>query len=149
MSPNDVGGDAHEDTPSVVADGQEMTNDHELKEKSAVPMAALDKMLSMLGDLSESVCRMESSQSAQGAGVNLQALEHTPPPKRSPNVSTATYFGVRRPAFAGVMVDTPDPVVTMVWRMEKSRDIMDRVYLQGYTQVWACGYGISTTWTYV
>uniref|UniRef100_M4BS38 RxLR effector candidate protein n=1 Tax=Hyaloperonospora arabidopsidis (strain Emoy2) TaxID=559515 RepID=M4BS38_HYAAE len=130
MSPNDVGGEAHEATPAVVADGQEMTNGHELEENSAVRMVALDKMLAMLGDLSELVCGMELSQSAQGdqerkdsgessifnsaleagAGVNLQALEHTTPPKRSPNVSPAMYFGFRRPAFAGVIVDTPAPV---------------------------------------
>ena len=84
----------------MVTDGQEMTSDHELEEKSAVPIAALYKVLAMLCDLSELVCRMESSQSAQvdqerkdseessvfnsalraGAGVNLQSLEHTTPP---------------------------------------------------------------------
>ena len=78
-------------------------------------------MLAMLGDLSERMGRMESSQHGQvggqrkesaessvlysvlgsGAGITLQALEHTPPPKRSPNVSPATYFGFRRPALAG------------------------------------------------
>lgn len=51
MSPTDrVGGEAHGATRAVVADGQEVTNDHELEKKSAVPVAALNKMLAMLGD---------------------------------------------------------------------------------------------------
>ena len=36
-----------------------------------------------------------------GAGINLQALDHTPP-KASPNVSPATYFGMRQHHQAGV-----------------------------------------------
>ena len=40
-------------------DGQKKAIDHQLEEKSAVPAAAaLDKMLVMLGDLSELMCRM-------------------------------------------------------------------------------------------
>ena len=58
-----------------------------------------------------------------GAGINLQALEHTPP-NASPNVSPATYFGIRQHHQAGVeslparvagpevnTVQTPDPGV--------------------------------------
>ena len=58
--------------------------------------------------------RKESAESSvfdsvlgSGAGITLRALERTPPPKRSPNVSPATYFGARRPAFAGNIVDPP------------------------------------------
>ena len=129
MSPkNRVAGAAQGATPAAVVDGRETTEDHQLEEKSAVPAAALDKMLAMLGDLTERMGRMESSQREQvggqrmksaessvfgsvlgsGAGITLQALERTPPPKRSPNVSPATYFGARRPALAGEhMVDAP------------------------------------------
>ena len=72
----------------------------------------MDKVLAMLVDLSERMNRMEVSQKEQvgkgqkgspesifgsalevGAGMSLRALEHTPPPKKSPNVSPATYFG--------------------------------------------------------
>ena len=50
----------------MVVDGQSKTVDHQLEEKSAVPAAAaLDKMLVMLGELSERMCRMESSQFEQ------------------------------------------------------------------------------------
>ena len=59
-----AGGEDNGATPAVVADGQEMTDDHKLEEKSAEPLAALDKMLAMLGDLLERVCSMESSQFA-------------------------------------------------------------------------------------
>ena len=112
MSPTErVGGAARGATLAVVDDGKKRTFDHLLEEKSAVPAAVvLDKMLAMLGDLSERMCRMETSQSGQvdpqrkdsaessvfgsalgaGAGINLQALEHTSPPKQSPNVSPAT-----------------------------------------------------------
>ncbi|CAI5744872.1 unnamed protein product [Peronospora destructor] len=101
MSPkDDFGGAAHQTAPAVVADGQDMT-DHNLEEKSAVPVAALDKIFALLGDLSERMRRMESSQTGQddrqrkdsaelsifgsalGAvrGMSLQALEHTPSPE--------------------------------------------------------------------
>uniref|UniRef100_A0AAV1VL66 CCHC-type domain-containing protein n=1 Tax=Peronospora matthiolae TaxID=2874970 RepID=A0AAV1VL66_9STRA len=78
-------------------------------------------MLAMLGDLSERMNRMEVSQREQGgknwqgspessiasrqqevgAGINLQTLNRTPT-KESPNVSPATYFGIRRQQQAGV-----------------------------------------------
>ena len=60
MSPTErVGGAARGATPAAVVDGQTKTVDHQLEEKSAVPAAtALDKMLVMLGDLSELICRM-------------------------------------------------------------------------------------------
>ena len=66
MSPNDeVGGAARGATPTVVADGQNTTIDHQLEEKAAVPASALDKMLAILDDLSERMCKIESSQSGQ------------------------------------------------------------------------------------
>uniref|UniRef100_M4B3J8 Uncharacterized protein n=1 Tax=Hyaloperonospora arabidopsidis (strain Emoy2) TaxID=559515 RepID=M4B3J8_HYAAE len=74
MIPNDVGGEAYGATPAVVADGQEMTNDHELEEKSAVPMMAFDKILPMLGDLSDSVCRMKP-HSPHKVTKNARTLE--------------------------------------------------------------------------
>ena len=85
-----------------------------LEEKSAAPMAAMDKMLAMLGDLSERMDRLEISQVQAGEKhngstksifglalevgeeMNLRALERTPPPKMSTNASPATYFGARR-----------------------------------------------------
>ena len=130
MSPTDgVGGAALKAKPAVVNDGRRMTNDLNLEEMSAVPAAALDKILAMLGNLSERMGRMESSKAEQvngkrkdsaesiifgpvlgsGAGINLQALVHTPPPKRPPYVSAATYFGARRAADARTHV--PDPTV--------------------------------------
>ena len=66
MSPNDeVGGAARGATPTVVVDGQNTTIDHQLEEKAAVPASALDKMLAILDDLSERMCKIESSQSGQ------------------------------------------------------------------------------------
>ena len=60
MSPTErVGGAARGATAAVVGDGQTKTVDHQLEEKSVVhAAAALDKMLVMLGDLSELICRM-------------------------------------------------------------------------------------------
>uniref|UniRef100_A0AAV1V489 Uncharacterized protein n=1 Tax=Peronospora matthiolae TaxID=2874970 RepID=A0AAV1V489_9STRA len=105
MSPiKRVGGAAEPAAHTVVVD------DHHLEEKSAVPSEAIEKMLAMLGDLSERMNRMEVSQREQGgknwqgspessiasrqqeveAGINLQTLDRTPP-KESPNVSPATY----------------------------------------------------------
>ena len=91
-------------------------DDHCLEEKPAAPEAALDKVLVMLGDLSIRMNRMKVSQREQagkhrrdsmessvfgsalgvGAGIDLQALERTSSPKRSPNdVSLAIYFVAR------------------------------------------------------
>ena len=55
MSPTErVVGAARIATPAVVVDGQTKTVDHQLEEKWAVPAAAaLNKMLVMLGNLSE------------------------------------------------------------------------------------------------
>ena len=73
MSSNDeVGGVAREATPAVVVDGQNTIIGHQPEDKSAVPASALDKMLAMIGDLSERMCRLESLQSGQ---VDLQ--QHT------------------------------------------------------------------------
>ena len=112
----------------MVVDGQVTTRDNQLEEKLAMPAAALDKMFAMLGDLTDRMRRMESSQPVpgdhhyndssessvfcsvlgSGGGMNLQALEHYPPPRRGPNVSPATHFGTRQPAIAeDHMVDTP------------------------------------------
>ncbi|CAI5746298.1 unnamed protein product [Peronospora destructor] len=64
----------------------------------------MDKVLTMLGDLSERMNRMDGkdhkgspksifgSALGVGAGMSLQALEHTPPPQKSPNVSPATMY---------------------------------------------------------
>uniref|UniRef100_A0AAV1TSQ0 Uncharacterized protein n=1 Tax=Peronospora matthiolae TaxID=2874970 RepID=A0AAV1TSQ0_9STRA len=116
MSPiKRVGGAAEPAAHTVVVD------DHHLEEKSAAPAEAIEKMLAMLGDLFERMNRMEVSQREQGgknwqgspdssiasrqqevgAGINLQTLSRTPP-KESPNVSPATYFGIRRQQQAGV-----------------------------------------------
>ena len=90
-----------------------------------MPVVALEMMLAMLGDLSERIGRMEFLQARQveqqrkdsaelsifgsvlgsGAGINLQDMESTLPPKRSPSVSQATYFGARRTAYAGNYMD--------------------------------------------
>lgn len=90
-----------------------------MEEKSRVPETTQDKMMALLVDLSERMVRMESSQSEQkdhqrkdsmessvfgsavGKGMTLQALEHTPPQKRNPDISPATYFGMRQPAHIG------------------------------------------------
>ena len=40
-------------------------------------------------------------------GISFQVLERTPPLQRTPNVSPATCFGARRPAFAENIVDPP------------------------------------------
>ena len=123
-----VVGAAQEGKPAMAVDGNVTTGDTQLEEKSAVPATALDKMLAMLGDLSDRMGRMESTQAGQvnrkskdseessivgsvlgsRAGITLQALEHTPLRKPTPNVSPASYFGARRQAFAGDhTVDTP------------------------------------------
>ena len=110
-------GAAYPAAPDVVTDGPNKTDDHLLEEKSAAPVGAMDQMLAMLGDLSDRLNRMEVARNEQvdkdqkgspesifgsslgvGAGMSLQALEHTPPPKKSPNVSPATYFMARRQA---------------------------------------------------
>ena len=101
--------------PAVVVDGPNRTDNNHLEEKSTVPVGALDKVLAMLGGLFERINRMEVSQKEQaskgqkgspesifgsalgvGAGMTLQTLERTPPPKKSSNASPATYFGARR-----------------------------------------------------
>ena len=106
---------AAQSRPAVVVDGPNRTDNNHLEEESAAPVGAMYKMLAMLGDLSKRINRMEVSQKEQaskgqkgspesifgsalgvGVGMTLQALERTPPPKRSPNVSPATYFGARR-----------------------------------------------------
>nr|CCA25821.1 conserved hypothetical protein [Albugo laibachii Nc14] len=119
MSPTDRIVDAAKPAaPSGVVDSSERATDHIHEEKSEVLEAALVKVLAMLGDLSERMCRMESSQTGQarqhrkdsaessvfdsilgvGAAMSLQALERHPSPKRSPNLSPATYLSARRPA---------------------------------------------------
>ena len=50
----------------MVVDGQVTTRDNQLEEKLAMPAAALDKMFAMLGDLTDRMRRMESSQHVQG-----------------------------------------------------------------------------------
>ena len=102
--------------PVVVAGGTNKFDDHNLLEKSVAPVAATDKVLAMLGGPSKWMNRMDVSQKEQvdkhqksltelslfgsvlviGAGRILQALERTPLPKKSPNLSPATYFRSRR-----------------------------------------------------
>uniref|UniRef100_A0AAV1TB25 Uncharacterized protein n=1 Tax=Peronospora matthiolae TaxID=2874970 RepID=A0AAV1TB25_9STRA len=61
MSPiKRVGGAAEPAAHAVVVD------DHHLEEKSAAPAEAIEKMLAMLGGLSERMNRMEVSQREQG-----------------------------------------------------------------------------------
>nr|CCA27352.1 conserved hypothetical protein [Albugo laibachii Nc14] len=114
MSPTDRIADAAKPAaPADVVDCSERATDHIHEEKSEVPEVALVKVL---GDSSERMCRMEYSQSGQarqhrkesakssvfdsvlgvGAAMNLQASERNPSPKRSPNLSPATYFVARR-----------------------------------------------------
>ena len=94
--------------PVVVTDGPNKTAENHLEEKSTAPVGAMDQVLVMLGDLSDGINRMEVSQKEQadkdqkgspesifesaldGSGDFFQALECTPPPKRSPNVSPTT-----------------------------------------------------------
>ena len=60
MSPTKrVGGAAELAAHTVVVD------DHHLEEKSAAPLTAIEKMLVMLGDPSETMDRMEVSQREQ------------------------------------------------------------------------------------
>uniref|UniRef100_A0AAV1T3H2 Uncharacterized protein n=1 Tax=Peronospora matthiolae TaxID=2874970 RepID=A0AAV1T3H2_9STRA len=100
-----------------------MNGDDHLEEKSAAPMAAINQMLVMLGDLSERMNRMEvfqrernnkhwenlpessvaSREREVGACLKLRSLEHTSPQEPS-SVSPATYFGVRRQQQAGVEI---------------------------------------------
>ena len=76
MSPTDgVGGAALKAKPAVVNDGRRMTNDLNLEEMSAVPAAALDKILAMLGNLSERMGRMESSKAEQVNGKRKDSAE--------------------------------------------------------------------------
>ena len=113
MSPNKRdGGAANQDAPNVITDIPKEVVDHHLNTRSTAAMAAMDKMLAMLGDISQHMNRMKVSQREQagkksngspesifgsvlgvGSGINLQSLERTHPPKMSPNVSPATYFG--------------------------------------------------------
>ena len=62
MSPSErVVGEPKQSMPNVaVGDPNRVNNDH-LEEKSAVPDAALGKVLAMLGDLSDRLNRMEVS----------------------------------------------------------------------------------------
>ena len=116
MSPSkhDVGA-AKQTEAVVVIDGPNKVDVHQIEEKSAAPVTAMDKVLAMLEDLSERMNRMKVSEKEQigkhqkgssessifgsflggEAGMSLQALEHIPPPKNSPNVSPATYFEAR------------------------------------------------------
>uniref|UniRef100_A0AAV1U717 Uncharacterized protein n=1 Tax=Peronospora matthiolae TaxID=2874970 RepID=A0AAV1U717_9STRA len=99
----------------VVVDDQVKNGDDHLERKSAAPLAAINQMLVMLGDLSERMNRIDVFQREQtnkrwedspessvasrerevGAGLKFRTLEHTPP-KEPSNVSPATYFCVRR-----------------------------------------------------
>ena len=83
--------------------------------KSVASVKAMNKVVAMIGDLSEQINRMEVFQKEKvgkgqkrspesifgsalgvGAGISLQALQLTPLPKKSPNEFLATFFGERR-----------------------------------------------------
>ena len=51
--------------PAVVIDGPNKTDNIYLEEKAAAPVATMDKVLDMLGDLSERMNRMEVYQKGQ------------------------------------------------------------------------------------
>nr|CCA25610.1 AlNc14C307G10457 [Albugo laibachii Nc14] len=66
MSPTDRIADAEKPAaPTDVVNSDERATDHIHDEKSEVPEVALAKVLAMLGDLSERMCRMEFSQFGQ------------------------------------------------------------------------------------
>lgn len=91
-------------------------DDHHLEEVSAVPVAALDKILAMLGDLSDRLNRVKVSRRERAdkhrkdstpssptsaleaeREMNIQALKLPPSLKRAPNdASLVSYFGARR-----------------------------------------------------
>ena len=60
-----VGGAAQEGNSAVVVAGQDTTNNSNLEEYSAVPAAAVIKMLAKLGDLSHRMGSITSSQVGQ------------------------------------------------------------------------------------
>nr|CCA28076.1 conserved hypothetical protein [Albugo laibachii Nc14] len=97
MSPTDRIADAAKPAAlSDVVDSSERATDHIHEEKSE---AALVKVLAMLGDLSERMCRMESSQSGQARQHRKDSAESSVfDSVLSPNLSPATYFGAQRPA---------------------------------------------------
>ena len=66
MSPNTrVGGAGRQDATAVAIEDPNRVDDHHLEEKSASPETGMDKVLAMLGDLSERMNRMEVSQREQ------------------------------------------------------------------------------------
>ena len=117
MSPTKcVGGAAKQAAPIVVVGDLKRDDGHHLKEKSAAPAMALDKVLAALGYIFDRMNWMEYSQKEQGgrirndseeastfnsalvvgAGIDLQTWYCTSPRMRDPNdVSPATYFGAR------------------------------------------------------
>ena len=58
-------GAGQEDKPAVAVDGHVMTGDNQLNEKSVVPATTLNKILAMLGNLSDRMGTMESTQAEQ------------------------------------------------------------------------------------
>ncbi|CAI5706598.1 unnamed protein product [Peronospora effusa] len=64
-------GAAAQAKPTKVTDGFNKTAEKQLEDKSAAPMGAMDKMMGMLGDISESFNRLESSQK-EHAGKNFK-----------------------------------------------------------------------------
>ncbi|CAI5723649.1 unnamed protein product [Peronospora farinosa] len=94
-------GAAAQAKPTKVTDSFNKTAEEQLEEKPAAPIGAMEKLIRMLGDISERLNRLESSQkehagknvkgpseslfgSVLGAGMTLQALEEAPPRKKSP-----------------------------------------------------------------
>ena len=66
-----VGGAAAQAKPTKVADGLNKATGEQFEEKSAAPMGAMDKMMTMLGDSSERLNRLENSQK-EHAGRNVK-----------------------------------------------------------------------------
>ena len=114
MSPSELDArEAAQAGPVVVTDCPNKAANSHFEEKLSAPVGSMNKVLTMLGGLSERMNRVYQKEQivkgqkgspklifgsalGVGAGMSLQDLKRTPPPKKSPNVSPATYFGARR-----------------------------------------------------
>ena len=81
--------------PSRFSEGPKTTDGEQLEEKLAAPMRAMDRMMSILGNISDRINRFESPQRSEttktakkpreslfgyvlGAGMTIQALDGPP-----------------------------------------------------------------------